>query len=103
MKKIEIKKGKVIRNDFIGTNLTLDIKCINNKTGEEFGMVIDTKKGLYKTEGLAWQSKLHYIFSCCKTKGWKYENFDIIGYELSEFSERELWGNIEFDDDYSIF
>ena len=30
MKKKEIKNGKVIRNDFIGTNLTLDLKFTNN-------------------------------------------------------------------------
>ena len=35
MRVLEIKKGKVFRNDFIGTDLTLDLKFINNKTGEE--------------------------------------------------------------------
>ena len=104
MKKIEIKNGKVTRNDFIGTNLTLDLKFTNNKTGEVFGGVISTDKGLYKTEGLAWQNKLHYIFSLVKSKKWKYENFDLVGYELNEFSEKELWGTlIDESEEYSIF
>lgn len=106
MKTLIIKNGKVVKNDFIGTDLTLDIKGINNKTGETFAMVLGTAKGLYETEGLAWQSKLHHIFSTCKSKKWKYNDFDLVAYEMSEFSENELWGDLvsdEDEDEYSIF
>ena len=107
-KSLEIKNGKIIKNDFYHLNsIDLTIRFNNNKTNDYYASYKRFSLMSGDDRNTRWHDFYRDLFAVVKYDlKWDYDKFNLIAYENTKSNDEILWEDIQFDnldDEYDIF
>lgn len=110
-KSLEIKNGKVIKNDFYYVNRTdLTIRFNNNKTGDYYALYRGFSLLPADDRNIRWHDFYRNLFAIVKYDlKWNYSDFNLTAYEYSKINDNILYNDIKIEhieddeDEYDIF